>query len=112
MLAAVLLLILVAIVLMGIRPRLADWPAMLLFLAAFSFLYHVLPLAFWGRTLGMWRSGLVARSRDGRQLTIAQTTLRWLGAAATVALAGLPFLAALSGRSLADRLSGSVTLFK
>lgn len=82
------------------------------FLAVFSFLYTVIPLAFWGRTLGMMRAGLVASGGDGAQgaLTFGQTALRWTGGLLTVALLGLPsLLALLGGRSLTDRLSGSRT---
>lgn len=82
------------------------------FVAVFSFLYTVIPLAFWGRTLGMTRAGLVASGGDREQsaLTFGQTALRWLGELLTLALLGLPtLLALLGGRSLTDRLSGSRT---
>lgn len=82
------------------------------FVAVFSFLYTVIPLAFWGRTLGMTRVGLVASGGDEPQgaLTFGQTALRWSGGLLTVALLGLPsLLALLGGRSLTDRLSGSRT---
>ena len=54
-------------------------------------------------------AGLVSQNRDGEPLTFDQTARRWLGAVLTLAAAGLPLLVALSGRSLADLLSGSVT---
>ncbi|HLX07562.1 MAG TPA: hypothetical protein VKY89_06830, partial [Thermoanaerobaculia bacterium] len=38
---------------LGVVPALRDWPAIAIFLLAFSFLYTVVPLAFWGHTLGM-----------------------------------------------------------
>lgn len=91
---------------MGVEPALRDLPALAFFLLAFSFLYTVLPLAFWGQTLGMAWAGLVARSDDGEPLAFEQTALRWAGGLATVATLGLGLL---GGRSLADRLSGSVT---
>ncbi len=64
---------------MGVRPSLADWPAFALFLLSFSFLYTVVPLAFWGHTLGMAWGGLTSRNRDGEPLTFDQTARRWLG---------------------------------
>jgi hypothetical protein len=54
--------------------------------------------------------GLVARSGRDQPLSFGQTGLRWLAGLATVALCGLPLVVALTGRSLADRLSGSMTL--
>lgn len=96
-----------------------PWPPFALFLLAFSFLYTVVPLAFWGQTPGMAWRGLVARSLDGDALSFGQTFRRWIGSVLTVAGAGLPLLLALlgdgaaagaAGRSLADRISGSHTL--
>jgi len=95
---------------LGVMPAVADWPAFAVFLLSFSFLYAVVPLAFWGHTLGMTWAGLTAVSAGGEPLSFDQTARRWLGALLTLAAAGLPLLFALSGRSLADRLSGSRTL--
>ena len=96
--------------LLGVEAGLGDWPALVLFLLAFSFLYTVLPLAFWGQTPGMAWAGLVARGAGGESLTFGQTGRRWLAGLLTVALLGLPaFLAVGGGRSLTDRLSGSET---
>lgn len=95
---------------MGVRPILADWPALALFLLSFSFLYTVVPLAFWGHTPGMAWAGLDARSRDGEALAFDQTARRWLGGVATLLLAGLPLLLSFRGRSLSDLLSNSETL--
>lgn len=95
---------------MGIKPVLADWPALALFLLSFSFLYTVVPLAFWGHTPGMAFAGLDARSRDGEPLAFDQTARRWLGGVLTSLLLGLPLLLALGGRSLGDLLSSSETL--
>jgi uncharacterized RDD family membrane protein YckC len=90
---------------LGVFPVVRDWPAGAVFLLSFSFLYTVVPLAFWGHTLGMTWAGLTAQSTDGEPLSFDQTARRWFGAL------GLPLLlAALGGRSLADRLSGSRTL--
>ena len=107
--AAVLMIALIGTRLRGVRATLADAPALAVFLLAFSFLYTIVPLAFWGHTLGMAWTGLVSQNRDGEPLTFGQTACRWLGALLTLAAAGLPLLLALSGRSLADLLSGSVT---
>jgi uncharacterized RDD family membrane protein YckC len=95
--------------LLGAQPALDDLPALGLYLAAFSFLYTAVPLAFWGHTPGMAWAGLASRSRGGEPLAFGQTVGRWLGGVATVAALGLPLVIALSGRSLADRLSGSST---
>jgi uncharacterized RDD family membrane protein YckC len=95
---------------MGVHPVLSDWPALALFLLSFSFLYTVVPLAFWGHTPGMAWAGLDARSRDGEPLAFDQTARRWLGTVLTLLLVGLPLLLAFGGRSLSDLLSGSETL--
>ncbi len=87
----------------------AQVPALALFLLAFSYLYVVVPLAFWGATPGMSWSGLVARTARDEPLSFGQTTRRWFATWITWLLAGLPGLLALSGRSFADRLSGSRT---
>ncbi len=87
----------------------ADWPALTLFLLTFSFLYTVLPLAFWGQTLGMAWAGLIARGRDGEALTFDQAARRWLGGLFTTATLGIPLLATGARRSLSDRVSGSGT---
>jgi len=94
----------------SLAPR--ELPALLAFLLAFSFLYCVVSLAFWGQTPGMAWSGLVARTDGTEPLSFGQTAMRWLGHWLTWALAGLPALLAGfggGGRSLADRLSGSST---
>ena len=93
----------------GARLGPGELPALAVFLLAFSFLYSVVSLAFWGRTPGMAAAGVVARGDRGRPLTFGQTGLRWLAGVATALLAGLPLLLALTGRSLPDRLSGSRT---
>jgi uncharacterized RDD family membrane protein YckC len=95
--------------LLGAPPSPSDWPPVALFLLTFSFLYTVLPLAFWGQTLGMAWAGLHARSRDGEALSFDQTARRWLGGLVTAATLGLPLLATGSRRSLSDRVSGSGT---
>ncbi len=91
---------------LGVPPsRLSSLPLLLL-IACFSFVYHVLPLTFWGHTPGMANVGLVARSTDGGPLTIGQAVRRWLGALLNVASLGLIFFFSQE-RSLSDRLSRS-----
>jgi uncharacterized RDD family membrane protein YckC len=80
-----------------------------LFLVSFSFVYFVVPLAFWGGSPGMLWAGLVARNAVTEPLSFGQSVLRWLGTWLTWALAGLPGLLALGGRSLTDLVSGSAT---
>ena len=94
---------------LGVRPELPEAPALGVFLLSFSFLYIVLPLAFWGHTPGMTWAGITSRNRDGEPLTFDQTARRWLGAILTLVLAGLPLLLAFGGRSLNDWISGSAT---
>jgi uncharacterized RDD family membrane protein YckC len=106
---AVLVVALVGTRMMGVRPVLADWPALGSFLLAFSFLYIVVPLAFWGHTLGMAWAGLVARNQDGEPLTFDQTARRWLGGLLTLGFLGFPLLLTGTSRSLTDWLSGSAT---
>lgn len=107
--AAVAVAVLVGARLLGTRPSLSDGPAVALFLLSFSFLYTVLPLAFWGQTLGMTWAGIASRSLDGEPLAFDQTARRWLGALLTLITLGLPLFLAPRGRSLSDLLSGSVT---
>jgi len=95
---------------LGVPAGLEDAPALAAFLLIFSFLYTVIPLAFWGQTPGMAWAGITARTPGGETLTFGQTALRWLGGVLSVLLLGLPVLLALGGgRSLADRISGSTT---
>jgi len=94
---------------LGVRPVLADWPALAVFLLAFSFLYTVLPLAFWGHTLGMAWARLATRNRNGEPLSFDQTARRWLGGLLTALMLGLPLLVSGGRRSLTDIVSGSAT---
>lgn len=107
---ATLGMMVVAVQLMGVPVRPADWPAFAALAIIFSFLYAVIPLAFWGHTPGMAWVGHSARSETDEPLSFGQTAMRWAGALFTVVLLGLPLLLALQGRSLADRLSDSKTL--
>ena len=94
---------------MGVKPDLAAAPALAVFLLAFSFLYTVLPLAFWGQTPGMAWAGIASRNRDGDPLAFDQTARRWLGGLLTLVLLGLPLLITGPRRSLTDLISGSAT---
>lgn len=95
---------------LGAPARPSDWPAYVVVILEFTFLYAVFSTVFWGRTPGMMRAHLVAGPVDGGGLTLGRAVLRWLGGVATVALLGLPTLLVLhEGRSLADHLSGSRT---
>lgn len=98
-----------AVRVMGVAVGLEAWPPFTVFALLFSLLYTVIPLAFWGQTPGMAWVGHVARTDLDEPLTFGQTLGRWVGSVVTVALAGLPLLLTLGGRSLADRLSQSVT---
>ncbi len=95
---------------LGVRITWAYWPPFTVLTLVFSFLYWVIPLAFWGQTPGMAWVGHLARSLDDEPLTFYQTFLRWLGALFTCGFAGLPLLLALGGSSLSDRLSQSKTI--
>ena len=94
---------------LGAPVGVAELAPLLVFLLAFSFLYSVISLAFWGQTPGMAWVGLVARTVAGEPLSFGQTALRWVGSWLTWATLGLAGLSALTGRSLADRVSGSAT---
>jgi uncharacterized RDD family membrane protein YckC len=94
---------------LGVAVEGAGLVPLALFVLSFSFVYFVVPLAFWGGTPGMIWSGLVARHAVSEPLSFGQAVLRWLGAWLTWSLAGLPGLLALTGRSLTDRLSRSAT---
>lgn len=103
---AVAIILVVGSRLLGVE-RALPWAPFALCLGLFSFLYFVVPLAFWGNTPGMAWRGLQARSRSGEPLSFGQATRRWLGALVTAALGGVPALGALRGRTLSDLLSGS-----
>ncbi len=110
LLVAVGLVALLGCELLGVRARAEVLPGLVLFLFAYSFLMTIIPLAFWGRTLGMSWAGVEARTPDGLLPSFGQVLRRWLAGLLTLALLGLPLLVALSGRSVADRLSGTRTL--
>ena len=97
------------LVALDVEPHTGHWPALATLLVAFSFLSSVVSLAFWGQTAGMAWRGLQSRDRLQRPLTFRQAMLRWVGGLVTFAAAGVPLLLALSGSSLSDWLSHSVT---
>lgn len=105
---AVLLLVRAGLWWQGVPLETSDLLPLLAFLLPFSFLYLVFPLAFWGRTPGMMKAGLVARSLDGQSLSFSQAVLRWAAGVVSVLTLGLPILLLkLTGQSLGDRLSRS-----
>ena len=110
LLVAVLCIALLSMLPLGLSPARDQWPGFALFLASFSFMYCTFPLAFWGQTPGMAWRGLRAINDDGLSLSFSQTTLRWVGGGICTLLLGLPLVVALTGRSIADRLSGSWTI--
>lgn len=96
---------------LGVRLTWDYWPPFAGLALIFSFLYWMVPVAFWGQTPGMAWVGQAARGLDDQPLTFYQVFLRWIGALLTTALAGLPLLLALgAGGSLSDRLSASKTV--
>ena len=107
--AAVGVLALAGTLWLGVHPQTREWPAFALFLLSFSFLYTVLPFAFWGHTLGMAWARITSRNRDGEPLTFDQTARRWLGGILTTATLGFPLLVTGDRRSLTDVISGSAT---
>jgi uncharacterized RDD family membrane protein YckC len=107
--AAIAVLALLGCRWLEVQPQVREWPAFAAFLLAFSFLYTVLPLAFWGHTPGMAWAAVTSRNRDGEPLTFDQTVRRWIGALLTLALVGLPVLLGFGGRTLTDWISGSAT---
>lgn len=98
-----------AMALLGLEPRLEDLPGLIVYVLSFSFLYTVVPLAFWGQTPGMAWVGIKATDRSGSPLTFGQTAQRWLAGVLSALLAGLPLLLSFARRSFADLLSGSET---
>lgn len=106
---AVLVVAWIGALALGIHPTAETWPAFAALGVVFSFLYQTIPLAFWRATPGMARRRLRATNRAGGRISFRQAILRWTGWVLTLGLAGLPYVVALSGRSLTDRLSGSRT---
>ncbi len=94
---------------MGVDIALRHLSPLVIAMLAFSFVYHVVPLTFWGRTPGMAVGGVRARATGNLPLSIPQASARFAGLVLTVATLGLGALLALGGRSLADRLSNSGT---
>jgi uncharacterized RDD family membrane protein YckC len=89
-------------------------PAALLGLGAFLFLAALVLLVLvpfvWGATPGMALADLRVSAADGGSPTLAASSLRFLGALLTGALAGVPLLVAAfdrKGRTLSDLLSGT-----
>jgi hypothetical protein len=73
-----------------------------------SFFATVIPLALFGKTIGMALTGLTARGDSEAPLTMSESSRRWLGTLIALAGLGVPLLI---GRepglpSMADRLAG------
>jgi hypothetical protein len=94
----------------GRTPQFAGLGWASVFALYVSFFVVVVPLIFFGRTLGMALAGLAARDDGtGRRLTATEAARRWAGTVATVAGLGIPlFFTARDPEAptLADRLSG------
>lgn len=95
----------------GRGPRLSGIPWAAVFGVYFSFFAVVLPLLFFGQTLGLALAGLRVREGADRQrgLTLAEAAARWVGTLATAVSLGLPLAFTLQdpeSPTLADRLSG------
>lgn len=106
---AVLALIRIGLWWLGVVVDSGVLVPLLVFILPFSFLYLVFPLAFWGRTPGMIKAGLVARSDDDQSLSFSQAVLRWVAGIVSVLTLGLPLLLVkFTGRSLADKISRSL----
>jgi uncharacterized RDD family membrane protein YckC len=107
---AVTLALMAAVASAGRAPRLAGLPWAASFGLGFSFVFVVLPLTLFGRTVGMSLAGLAARpSLSGRRLTPGEAARRWAGTAISAAAFGLPLLLTMRDPlrpTPADRLSG------
>ncbi len=108
---AVTLAVMAAVAATGRAPRISGIPWAAAFGLAFSYLFVVLPLTLFGRTVGMSLAGLAARAGPmGRGLTLAEASWRWAGTALSALALGLPLLQTMRdpGRpiTLSDRLSG------
>jgi len=109
---AVTLALMGAVAASGRAPRISGllWAAA--FGLGFSFVFVVMPLTLFGRTVGMSLAGLSASAGPaGRGLSPAEAARRWTGTAATALGLGLPLLWTARDRSRptpADRLSARV----
>lgn len=94
----------------GRTPQFAGLGWASVFALYVSFFVVVVPLVFFGRTVGMALAGLAARDDGtGRRLTAAEAARRWAGTLVTVAGLGLPLFFTVrdpEAPTLADRLSG------
>jgi hypothetical protein len=106
---AVTLALMGAVAATGKAPRLSGLPWAAVFGVGFSFVFVVMPLTLFGRTVGMSLAGLSAGAGPaGRGLSPSEASRRWAGTAATALGLGLPLLWTMRDRSRptpADRLS-------
>jgi uncharacterized RDD family membrane protein YckC len=92
--------------LLGVALPSSAWLGVGAMLLVFSYLYSLLPLAFWGQTPGMAWAGVRVGAADGSLPSFAQAHRIILAGLLTCLLLGLPALLLWSGRSLGDRWSG------
>jgi hypothetical protein len=77
----------------GRAPRLSGLPWAAAFGLGFSFVFVVVPLCLFGRTVGMSLAGLAAGAGPGgRRLSPSEAARRWAGTTATMLGLGLPLL--------------------
>jgi hypothetical protein len=107
---AVTLALLGAVAATGRAPSPGGLPWVAAFGLGFSFVFVVLPLTLFGRTVGMSLAGLAARAGpSGRRLTTGEAARRWAGTAMTALALGLPLLFTARDPlrpTPADRMSG------
>lgn len=107
---AVTLALIAAAAATGHSPRLSGLPWAAAFGVGFSFVFVVLPLTLFGRTVGMSLAGLSASAEPaGRGLSPSEAARRWAGTAATALSLGVPLFFTRRDPlrpTLADRLSG------
>jgi len=107
---AVTLAVIAARAAAGRSPALSGLAWAAAFGVVYSFVSVVLPLALFGRTVGMSLAGLSARpGPSGRRLTAAEAARRWAGTALSAAGLGLPLLWTIRDPlrpTPADRFSG------
>jgi uncharacterized RDD family membrane protein YckC len=107
---AVTLAVIAAVAVAGRAPRLGGLPWAAAFALGYSFVFVVLPLTLFGRTVGMSLAGLTAApGPSGRRLTPGEASRRWAGTLWAAAALGLPLLGAIrspTSATPADRFSG------
>ena len=107
---AVTLALMAAVAVIGKAPRPSGLPWAAAFGVVFSFVFVALPLALFGRTVGMSLAGIAAAPGPaGRGLTPSEAARRWAGTAATALTFGLALITTVRDPlrpTPADRMSG------